>query len=931
MNVYVMICKWCTEASPRCFVIQQVNDVGNALKGVASANLPTNQDTQNKEGDGLFGSPPPQQQCPIPILPWWFSGISRSATPDSSMLLTPDQLRERLRRQLEYYFSRENLINDRYLRCQMDTDQFVPIKIFQSFPKVAQLLAHRPLTENKEQSDYELIIDILKLSDQVEVVGEKVRPVCKRCTIILRDIECADEKEVKAMFDDCPQKYQNITYGLNNSWYITFDTEEDTKLAFLHLKNLGKTFNHKPVHARIKTGPTPKFTTTESSIGQIIIHDAGAYQQPHAESTIDGGAKPESGALITNPALNSSYNLGMILAQYGYFPRATFIPSIALAKQHHISVPCTVPISIQTSDFSRQPIPMDIDHSPLGDGSPLSDFGKDSQLVKDEEMTKENMEPINTNEQNEESAPKKFIMDNCENSQSIYDGGGLVANYPPASTYSQIPNFGRQRITDVPRILNKGRHSPALIFASPLAYEYYNPYYYAAIAQPMEDYSLYTPNNNANNNTGNFHKRNSTSGPNPQRGIRRQETLNGPIENGKGSGGKDQEYNYKSRPFGTNFNNNDRGGYRSNSHYNGGPNRNRDQNYNDSRTRPQLAQRNHHNNNSNNENDPPQAPTKTQPLRSNSSTEPQQQPGNPAFQRSNSYQSHHNPQSAQGKWGWAKANTNNRDFGGRSPGPARASWRRGASNNNGNRGILGNNGLVLIEAKPLNSIMTNRELLTNSSEESGHHFLNNRRPQHLQPLIPRGQKEPWAERYQPPRTFGGNYEHIKSSSNNSSDNPEAGKAAVVRQNAEDHRDTELKEKKEATNQTYNFVEVEFPSLDTGRRSSAVSQKDDKDDSHSNNSVSEKSETVANKQNTFDETKIPKPEVPRNEPAKSNTCCYSAIVAGTYSRSKTTESISTTNSISGASLTNQDQPINENSATAPAKCSYAQTLKKHSNK
>lgn len=104
--------------------------------------------------------------------------------------------------------------------------------------------------------------------------------------------------------------------------------------------------------------------------------------------------------------------------------------------------------------------------------------------------------------------------------------------------------------------------------------------------------------------------------------------------------------------------------------------------------------------------------------------------------------------------------------------------------------------------------MTNRELLTNSSEESGHHFLNNRRPQHLQPLIPRGQKEPWAERYQPPRTFGGNYEHIKSSSNNSSDNPEAGKAAVVRQNAEDHRDTELKVKKEATNQTYNFVEVE---------------------------------------------------------------------------------------------------------------------------
>lgn len=49
------------------------------------------------------------------------------------------------------------------------------------------------------------------------------------------------------MFDGCPP-YQSLTYGLNNSWYVTFETEEATQKAFLHLQNLGKTFNGKPVY-----------------------------------------------------------------------------------------------------------------------------------------------------------------------------------------------------------------------------------------------------------------------------------------------------------------------------------------------------------------------------------------------------------------------------------------------------------------------------------------------------------------------------------------------------------------------------------------------------------------------------------------------------------------------------------------------------------
>lgn len=41
--------------------------------------------------------------------------------------------------------------------------------------------------------------------------------------------------------------YVSLRYELNNSWYVTFESEEATQMAFLHLQNVGKTFNNKPV------------------------------------------------------------------------------------------------------------------------------------------------------------------------------------------------------------------------------------------------------------------------------------------------------------------------------------------------------------------------------------------------------------------------------------------------------------------------------------------------------------------------------------------------------------------------------------------------------------------------------------------------------------------------------------------------------------
>lgn len=62
-----------------------------------------------------------------------------------------EQLRQHLRKQLEYYFSRENMIHDTYLQSQMDADDYVPISIIAGFKLVKRLT-----------NDIQLIVDVLK-------------------------------------------------------------------------------------------------------------------------------------------------------------------------------------------------------------------------------------------------------------------------------------------------------------------------------------------------------------------------------------------------------------------------------------------------------------------------------------------------------------------------------------------------------------------------------------------------------------------------------------------------------------------------------------------------------------------------------------------------------------------------------------------------
>ena len=68
---------------------------------------------------------PVEVSAPVPVV-----------TPNGMSL---DELKAKLQRQLEYYFSRENLAHDTYLLTQMDADQFVPIWTIANFNQIKRL------------------------------------------------------------------------------------------------------------------------------------------------------------------------------------------------------------------------------------------------------------------------------------------------------------------------------------------------------------------------------------------------------------------------------------------------------------------------------------------------------------------------------------------------------------------------------------------------------------------------------------------------------------------------------------------------------------------------------------------------------------------------------------------------------------------------
>jgi len=78
-------------------------------------------------------------------------------TPVESKSMTEKERSEAIKRQVEYYFSRQNLLQDTFLLSKMSKDHFVDVSVIAEFKMMKQLT-----------SDVDLILASVKDSDKVK-------------------------------------------------------------------------------------------------------------------------------------------------------------------------------------------------------------------------------------------------------------------------------------------------------------------------------------------------------------------------------------------------------------------------------------------------------------------------------------------------------------------------------------------------------------------------------------------------------------------------------------------------------------------------------------------------------------------------------------------------------------------------------------------
>lgn len=176
------------------------------------------------------------------------------------------ELINKVRSQIKYYFSKENLQQDAFLMSQMDSNMSVPISVimqvtfkdlftFACFLLVrcaVQFAKLKTLTQNES-----LVISALENST-LSIVDGRIKSNVKsggRSTIILREIpsDCPEE-EVREIFtyEGC-RPIASMRSDIGDTWFVTMESEEDAKDTLIDLKLKKRTFRGSAVKGRMKS------------------------------------------------------------------------------------------------------------------------------------------------------------------------------------------------------------------------------------------------------------------------------------------------------------------------------------------------------------------------------------------------------------------------------------------------------------------------------------------------------------------------------------------------------------------------------------------------------------------------------------------------------------------------------------------------------
>ncbi|KAG0031820.1 La- protein 4 [Podila clonocystis] len=156
-----------------------------------------------------------------------------------------DKGHDRLREQLEHYFSPSNLAVDTFLVSHMNAERFVPISVIADFKRV------KAVTRNMDE-----IVAAIRRSSVliVDETGTKVKPVPAkpRTTLIIRDLPYETQsKEISDLFEvaKCPAK--KIVKEVGNTWFVEFETPEEALAMLSYIR--GRTLRGVPLAGRLKS------------------------------------------------------------------------------------------------------------------------------------------------------------------------------------------------------------------------------------------------------------------------------------------------------------------------------------------------------------------------------------------------------------------------------------------------------------------------------------------------------------------------------------------------------------------------------------------------------------------------------------------------------------------------------------------------------
>jgi len=156
---------------------------------------------------------------------------------------------------VEYYFSRENLVQDAFLVSKMDKEHYVDLSV------IAEFKLMKALT-----TDDSVILEAVKSSTKISVddSAKRLRPTVSnaRTTLILRNIPSATpEEELKKFLNDA--KLPNLVSmrsDVGDNWFVRLESEDAAKQALELVKQLkweGKTIGCAIKSESLLKGITP--------------------------------------------------------------------------------------------------------------------------------------------------------------------------------------------------------------------------------------------------------------------------------------------------------------------------------------------------------------------------------------------------------------------------------------------------------------------------------------------------------------------------------------------------------------------------------------------------------------------------------------------------------------------------------------------------